>query len=225
MHLGRTCLGAALSGAVVVVLCASAHAAVVPAPDTTADTAGITSGVTDVVGGVTDGATQAAPQVIPTPDPKEVVDKVVTTVKDVADEVLPSGGSGTENDGAGSATVSIGGRTDSSTTRSGGHSDSRSHRTASAHRHHRSSVSGSQALPAPARSSLVVRSAGPNEGRASLARRIGHQIGRAAKAIAFPALLALLVGAFLVLQDRIDRSDPKLATWQKENDNELVVFE
>jgi hypothetical protein len=44
------------------------------------------------------------------------------------------------------------------------------------------------------------------------ADRAGGTIGAAAKQLAFPALLAMLVLAFLVIQNRMDRKDPRLAS-------------
>lgn len=55
-----------------------------------------------------------------------------------------------------------------------------------------------------------------------------HQIGRvAAEAVeqaAFPLILALLVGAFLLVQNRIDRRDPKLALAPIDSDHEQLTF-
>jgi len=44
------------------------------------------------------------------------------------------------------------------------------------------------------------------------ADRAGGTIGAAAKQLAFPALLAMMVLAFLVIQNRMDRTDPRLAS-------------
>lgn len=55
-----------------------------------------------------------------------------------------------------------------------------------------------------------------------------HQIGRvAAEAVqraAFPLTLALLVGAFLMVQNRVDRRDPKLALAPVDSEQELLTF-
>lgn len=54
------------------------------------------------------------------------------------------------------------------------------------------------------------------------------QIGRiaieAAEGVAFPLALALMVGGFLMVQNRIDRRDPKLALAPIDSDNELLTF-
>jgi hypothetical protein len=41
--------------------------------------------------------------------------------------------------------------------------------------------------------------------------RIGRAVVGAAEDFAFPVALALMVAAFLIVQDRLDRKDPKLA--------------
>jgi hypothetical protein len=46
----------------------------------------------------------------------------------------------------------------------------------------------------------------------SLAGRIGEAAAEAVKQVAFPLALALIVVAFLLLQNRLDRRDPKLAS-------------
>ena len=47
--------------------------------------------------------------------------------------------------------------------------------------------------------------------RSTILGRLGEVAAAAAVAIGFPVLLALIVFAFLMLQGRIDRRDPKLA--------------
>lgn len=47
----------------------------------------------------------------------------------------------------------------------------------------------------------------------------------AAKKVAFPLALALIAGAFVILQGRIDRRDPKLAAAPIEIDEQLLRFE
>jgi len=46
----------------------------------------------------------------------------------------------------------------------------------------------------------------------SLFGRIGSAAAEAAKQVAFPLALALVVVAFLMVQNRLDRRDPKLAS-------------
>jgi hypothetical protein len=58
---------------------------------------------------------------------------------------------------------------------------------------------------------LLARDAVPGRGADSREGRAGG-IGAAAKQLAFPALLAALVLAFLVIQNRLDRRDPRLAS-------------
>jgi hypothetical protein len=55
-----------------------------------------------------------------------------------------------------------------------------------------------------------VSSSGPSSHR-GLLHRIGGAIGRVAGPIGFPIVLAALVMAFAIVQDRLDRKDPKLA--------------
>jgi hypothetical protein len=56
-------------------------------------------------------------------------------------------------------------------------------------------------------SALEKEIAGPPEGD-----RAGGTVGAAARQLAFPALLAIVVLAFLVIQNRLDRRDPRLAS-------------
>lgn len=63
-------------------------------------------------------------------------------------------------------------------------------------------------VPGPVSSVPVVSSAIPQQG---LFDRIGAVAIQAAKALAFPLALALIVLLFVMVQNRIDRKDPKLA--------------
>lgn len=53
---------------------------------------------------------------------------------------------------------------------------------------------------------------------------IGRVAAEAAQQAAFPLLLTLLVGAFLIGQNRIDRRDPKLALAPVDSDQDLLSF-
>ncbi|MEA2487648.1 MAG: hypothetical protein QOF16_1302, partial [Actinomycetota bacterium] len=185
----------------------------------------VTSDAGGVVSGVTDTVTGTVQQVAPQTDPKHLVQKVVATVKGVVDRVLPTADGGTSQ--------GTDGNSDGSRDPHTAHTPQTTHRhrnrasDSRARLHHirsTSKLTKGASLAAPGKSTLVVRTAPANAQPQSLAGRIGRQIGRAAKQIAFPALLALLVGAFLILQNRIDRSDPKLIAWA-DNDHELVAFE
>ena len=58
----------------------------------------------------------------------------------------------------------------------------------------------------------------------SLITQIGRIAAEAAQQVAFPMLLTLLVVGFLFAQNRIDRSDPKLALAPVESDHDLLSF-
>jgi hypothetical protein len=58
----------------------------------------------------------------------------------------------------------------------------------------------------------------------SVVSQIGRIAAEAAKQMAFPMLLTLLVVGFLFAQNRIDRSDPKLALAPVESDHDLLSF-
>ncbi|MGH2756284.1 MAG: hypothetical protein ACRDI3_00670, partial [Actinomycetota bacterium] len=53
---------------------------------------------------------------------------------------------------------------------------------------------------------------------------IGRVAAEAAQQVAFPLALAMMVGAFLMVQNRIDRRDPKLALAPIDSDHELLTF-
>lgn len=59
----------------------------------------------------------------------------------------------------------------------------------------------------------------------SLVERIARSASDIAQKIAFPLLLAFAVGAFVVLQDRMDRKDPKLALAAIDAEEDLLGFE
>ncbi len=59
----------------------------------------------------------------------------------------------------------------------------------------------------------------------SLLERIARSISDVAQKIAFPLLLAAAVGAFVVVQNRVDRKDPKLALAALDADEDLLSFE
>ena len=56
-----------------------------------------------------------------------------------------------------------------------------------------------------------VRPTSPSGGSSSLLHRIGGVVSGTAKQVGFPLALALIVVAFLLIQNRLDRNDPKLA--------------
>jgi len=55
-----------------------------------------------------------------------------------------------------------------------------------------------------------VKPIGPS-GRSSLLHRIGGVVSGTARQVGFPLALGLIVIAFLFIQNRLDRNDPKLA--------------
>ena len=58
----------------------------------------------------------------------------------------------------------------------------------------------------------------------SLVSQIGRIAAEAAKQMAFPLALTLLVGAFLTMQNRMDRKDPKLALAPVDSEHDLLTF-
>lgn len=64
----------------------------------------------------------------------------------------------------------------------------------------------------------------PTSADAGPAREIIQTIGDIAGAIAFPIVLLLMVGAFLVFQGRVDRSDPKLSLAPVDVESEYLSF-
>lgn len=58
----------------------------------------------------------------------------------------------------------------------------------------------------------------------SLVQQIGRIAAEAVKNAAFPLALILLVGGFLVVQNRIDRRDPKLALAPVDPEHDLLSF-
>ncbi|MDQ3963122.1 MAG: hypothetical protein M3277_04305 [Actinomycetota bacterium] len=61
-------------------------------------------------------------------------------------------------------------------------------------------------------------------GPAGVIQQIGRVAAEAAQRAAFPLVLILLVGAFLIGQNRIDRRDPKLAMAPVDSDQDLLSF-
>ena len=77
------------------------------------------------------------------------------------------------------------------------------------------------AAPAPAAAASTAR-----DGAApSMIERIARSAAGVAERLAFPMLLAFAVGAFVLLQNRVDRKDPKLALAALDADEELLGFE
>lgn len=58
----------------------------------------------------------------------------------------------------------------------------------------------------------------------SIVQQIGRVAAEAAKQMAFPLALTLLVGAFLTMQNRMDRKDPKLALAPVDSEHDLLTF-
>lgn len=58
----------------------------------------------------------------------------------------------------------------------------------------------------------------------SIVQQIGRIAAEAAKQMAFPLALTLLVGAFLTMQNRMDRKDPKLALAPVDSEHDLLTF-
>lgn len=215
---GRTWLCAATCVLIVGTLPAGAHAGERPLPDPTS----VVQDPGSVVGGAAGTASGVVHDVAPTPDPKHVVDKVVGTVRDVVDRVIPESNAGSDTGSTAVAAARYGAKNDASDgARAYRHRRGAHQRTRSRSALHNHPV----ALAAPSGSSIVTRQAPHGAGARSLLDRVGSQIGHAAKQLAFPLALVLLVALFLILQKHIDRSDPKLASWTEHNDDELVVFE
>ena len=58
----------------------------------------------------------------------------------------------------------------------------------------------------------------------SVIAQIGRVAGEAIEKAAFPIALMLLVGGFLMVQNRIDRKDPKLALAPVDSERDLLIF-
>jgi hypothetical protein len=66
---------------------------------------------------------------------------------------------------------------------------------------------------------------GPSEGSApSLLEQIKRRAAELLQAAAFPLILILVIGAFLMIQNRIDSSDPKLALSAIDADQNYLTF-
>jgi hypothetical protein len=61
-------------------------------------------------------------------------------------------------------------------------------------------------------------------GSQGLLDRVAEGLTDAAKRFAFPLAVAALVAAFLIVQGRIDRGDPKLATAPVDGRDDVVQF-
>ncbi|MGH2749108.1 MAG: hypothetical protein ACRDKB_14470 [Actinomycetota bacterium] len=77
----------------------------------------------------------------------------------------------------------------------------------------------------PQRDLRIAPTSAPAPSGPGLIERIAQAALDAAKKVAFPLALALIAGAFIVLQGRIDRRDPKLAAAPIEIDEQLLRFE
>jgi hypothetical protein len=76
------------------------------------------------------------------------------------------------------------------------------------------------ALPVP-----TVAGSPTDAGTPSLVERIARSAADVAERIAFPLLLAFLVGGFVLVQNRLDRKDPKLALAALDAEEDLLGFE
>lgn len=61
-------------------------------------------------------------------------------------------------------------------------------------------------------------------GSESIISQIGRVAAEVAQQVAFPLMLAMLVGGFLIVQNRIDRKDPKLAVAPVDSEHDLLNF-
>jgi hypothetical protein len=155
----------------------------------TGGSGGATDTIDEAVGGVQDTADAVAKQVTDT------VDGILNPGGDDGGGGGGGGGGGhggggTGGGGTGSGNGSSGGRTDAP----GGSS---------------TSLQPNQ----PSVTTVASRSpvAGRRGGHGSLLGQVGDVIADAARQVAFPLALTLMVVAFLLIQNRLDRGDPKLA--------------
>lgn len=159
----------------------------------------------------------------------ETVDETVTTAKDAiaggeetVDETAGGVGEAVEEAAAsvvGKVKEVIDGLLGDGEKEPGGGGPRRHHQAPRANRSHGERDRG-EAQPAPRRleprepsidAVFLTADGVPGAGPAAREGRTGG-IGAAARRLAFPAFLAVLVLAFLVIQNRLDRQDPRLAS-------------
>jgi hypothetical protein len=133
---------------------------------------------------------------------KDTVDSTVGQVKDTVDGLLNPGGDDGGGGGGGGGGGTGGGRSD------GGSNGGQVPATQGP-----SGAEGSSSLypSLPPRTSLKAPTPVGSVDSPSLVDRIGRGAVGTVKQLGFPLALALIVIAFLLIQDRIDRRDPKLA--------------
>jgi hypothetical protein len=120
-------------------------------------------------------------------------DTVGKTVSDTVDGILNGGGSGDPGSGGGSG---------------GGLGDLRHHRGATTTIASRSFSATNGAISATHTTSTTPVAV---QRRSALLRRVGDTVGRAVQQVGFPMILAFIVALFVVVQNRLDRGDPKLS--------------
>lgn len=182
---------------------------------------------------------------------KHTIDQVTDTVHNTQQQVgqtaqdLENTVTGTLSGATQDPTGTGGGLPPASPAPSGGSSSAPTgttadHRSPGAHRatdggtrdhHARTGVTGPGAGRLPADRSVGIagrRLEHPRPASATLGRSLPDRLGRAAlravRGIAFPLALAALVGAFLLIQKQIDRSDPKLAAAPVHGDEDYLRF-
>ena len=155
------------------------------------------TGVSEVVGGTVGAVDHAASQLTGTDG----------TVKQVTKALTGNGGRDKKNPAAGPGTTStyptleVLGQTFANANRSndGGSSQAR--------------------VPSPRTVTAVTPSV-----EDSVISQIGRVAAEAIEKAAFPIALMLMVGAFLMVQNRIDRKDPKLALAPVDSEHDLLIF-
>ena len=226
------------------VLAPTAHAQLDGATTTVGEAAGAvtdtTAGVTDTVEG--DGQTSGSSD-----DPiKEATDTVNKTVGDTSNTVEKTSGEVKEVAGSTQETVNetadeLGGNATGTVNKVAGQlvgSGGNGGRTTDSRTPGGSSAVGAEVLGLNYEDAFRGRQAGANGSLTSLTSGTGSigeagesivsQIGRVAaelaQQVAFPLALVMLVGGFLMVQNRIDRKDPKLAVAPVDSERDLLSF-
>ena len=155
------------------------------------------TGVNEVVGGTVNAVDHAASQVTGSDGTVKQVTKAVTG-DGGRDKKNPSAGPGTTT-AANTPTLEVLGQTFLNETRS------------NAGGSHQARVISLQTATSVTPSDSVIT-------------QIGRVAAEAIEKAAFPIALMLLVGAFLMVQNRIDRKDPKLALAPVDSERDLLIF-
>ena len=156
------------------------------------------TGVSEVVGGTVNALDSAASQLTGTDGTIEQATKTLTSSGGRGDKKNPSAGPGTT--ATNSPTLEVLGQTFLNETRSN---------------------DGSR--PARVISLQTATSVTPSADD-SVISQIGRVAAEAIEKAAFPIALMLMVGAFLMVQNRIDRKDPKLALAPVDSERDLLIF-